>query len=90
MREAGSSIMLALFDELRPQFTAWEGDMKQLPYILLILAVVGLAIGLVLRLIHATPPTGAAAYLVPIFYWHGAMAFLAVAITVLLIQIRDK
>jgi hypothetical protein len=64
--------------------------MKQLPNVLLILAAAGLAIGLVLRLMHATTPEGAPAYLVPLFYWHGAMAFLALAITILLIQIRDK
>ena len=64
--------------------------MKQLPIILLILGVIGLAIGLVLRLIHAVPAAGAPAYLIPIFYWHGAMAFIAIAICIVLIQIRDK
>ena len=64
--------------------------MKKVPDILLILAAVGLAIGLMLRFIQGTAPVVEPAYLVPIFYWHGAMAFLAIAITMLLIQIRDK
>ena len=64
--------------------------MKRVPNILLILAAAGLAIGLVLRLTQATAPVVGPAYLVPIFYWHGSMALLAIAITVLLIQIRDK
>ena len=64
--------------------------MKQLPNILLILAVVGIVIGLVLRLLHVTTPIDAPAYLVPTFYWHGAMALLGIAMTVVLIQIRDK
>lgn len=64
--------------------------MKKVPDILLILAAVGLLIGLVLRLTHSTTSVDAPAYLVPMFYWHGAMAFLAIAITVLLTQIRDK
>jgi hypothetical protein len=64
--------------------------MKKLPEILLIVAAVALAIGVVVRFIvglrFAMIPR---AYGDPIFYWHGAMAFIGIAIGILLIQIRN-
>ncbi|HEV2232517.1 MAG TPA: hypothetical protein VGV68_03825 [Terriglobia bacterium] len=64
--------------------------MKQLPGILLIMAAVSLGIGLVVRLIQTASGLVRPAFLDPVFYWRGAMAFLAIAIVIVLIQIRDK
>jgi len=64
--------------------------MKQLPGLLLIVAAVSLGIGLVVRLIQTASGLVRPAFLDPVFYWRGAMAFLAIAIVVVLIQIRDK
>ncbi len=64
--------------------------MKQLPSILLIVAAASLGIGLVVRLIQSATGVVRPAFLDPVFYWRGAMAFLAVAIVIVLIQIRDK
>jgi hypothetical protein len=58
--------------------------MRRLPDLLLILAVVGLLLGLVIR----AGKGGIAAD--PVFFWRGAMALVAVAIALLLIQIRNK
>jgi hypothetical protein len=64
--------------------------MKQLPNILLILAAVALIIGLIVRIIQTAMGLVPLAYGDPLFYWHGAMAFVAIAICIVLIQIRDK
>ncbi len=64
--------------------------MKQLPGFLLILAAVGLGIGLIVRLIQTAAGVVRPAFLDPVFYWRGAMAMLAIAIVIVLIQIRDK
>jgi len=64
--------------------------MKQLPGLLLIVAAISLGIGLVVRLIQTASGLVRPAFLDPVFYWRGAMAFLAIAIVVVLIQIRDK
>ncbi|MHB8654521.1 MAG: hypothetical protein ACYDA9_11640 [Terriglobia bacterium] len=64
--------------------------MKQLPGLLLIVAAVSLGIGLVVRLIQTASGLVRPAFLDPVFYWRGAMAFLAIAIVIVLIQIRDK
>jgi hypothetical protein len=54
-----------------------------LPNVLIILAAAGLLIGLVVRLLGGLPTD-------PVFYWRGSMALLTLAISVLLIQIRNK
>ena len=58
--------------------------MRNLPAILVWLASAGVLIGLGVRLYKG----GFAAD--PVFFWRGAMAMLAIAIAVTLIQIRDK
>lgn len=51
---------------------------------LVILAILGLLIGLGIRLLKG-------GFLgEPVFYWRGAMALLALAITIILMQIRNK
>lgn len=57
--------------------------MRVLTNVLVILAALGMLIGLVLRLKDGLPAD-------PVFYWRGSMALLTVAIAVLLIQIRNK
>ena len=57
--------------------------MRVLPNVLVILAALGMLIGLVLRLKGGLTAD-------PVFYWRGSMALLTVAIAVLLIQIRNK
>ena len=64
--------------------------MKQIPGLLLIVAAVSLGIGLVVRLIQTASGLVRPAFLDPVFYWRGAMGFLAIAIVIVLIQIRDK
>lgn len=58
--------------------------MRMLANLLIILAGLGLLIGLVIRL------TKGGFLGDPVFFWRGSMAFLALAIAVLLIQIRNK
>jgi hypothetical protein len=60
-----------------------EDFMRVLPNVLVILAALGMLIGLVLRLKGGLPAD-------PVFYWRGSIALLTIAITVLLIQIRNK
>lgn len=64
--------------------------MKKLPGILLILAAVGIGVGLIIRLVQTASGYVRPAFLDPVFYWRGAMALLAIAVTILLIQIRDR
>lgn len=64
--------------------------MKKLPFVLVVLAAVGIGIGLVVRLVQSASGLVRPAILDPVFYWRGGMALLAFAITILLIQIRDK
>lgn len=58
--------------------------MRKLPNLLVILAAVGLLLGLGIRVAKG----GIAAD--PVFFWRGAMALVAVAVALLLIQIRNK
>ncbi len=58
--------------------------MRRLPDLLVILAAVGLLLGLGIRVNKG----GIAAD--PVFFWRGSMALVAVAIALLLIQIRKK
>ncbi len=58
--------------------------MRKLPEVLTVLAAAGLVIGLGIRLVKG----GFAGD--PVFFWRGSMALLAVAIAVLLIQLRNK
>jgi hypothetical protein len=67
-----------------------EDQMKQLPNVLLILAAVGIAIGLAVRLVQTASGVVRPAFLDPVFYWRGAMALLTIGILIVLIQIRDK
>jgi hypothetical protein len=60
-----------------------EAFMRVLTNVLVILAALGMLIGLVLRLKGGLPTD-------PVFFWRGSMALLTIAITVLLIQIRNK
>jgi hypothetical protein len=55
-----------------------------LPHVLIILATLGLLIGLIIRLVKGGFLGD------PVFFWRGSMALLAVAIALLLIQIRSK
>ena len=64
--------------------------MKNLPGVLVILAAVGIAIGLIVRLVQSASGLVRPAILDPVFYWRGGMALLAFAITIVLIQIRNK
>ena len=64
--------------------------MKNAPKFLLIVAAAALVIGLLVRLVQTASGYVRPAYLDPIFYWHGAMALLAIAIVIVLVQIRDK
>jgi len=64
--------------------------MKKLPIILLIVAGASLSVGLVIRLVQTASGLVRPAFLDPVFYWRGAMAFLTIAILIVLIQIRDK
>ena len=64
--------------------------MKKLPIILMIVAGASLSVGLLVRLVQTATGLVRPAFLDPVFYWRGAMAFLALAIVIVLIQIRDK
>lgn len=58
--------------------------MRWLPTYLVILAAIGILLGLIVRLVKG-------GFLAdPVFFWRGAVALLAVAIAITLIQIRDK
>jgi hypothetical protein len=58
--------------------------MRWVTSLLIILAVLGLLIGLGIRLIKGGFLGD------PVFYWRGSMALLTLAITFVLIQIRNK
>jgi hypothetical protein len=61
-----------------------EATMRWLPNFLVILAVIGILLGLGVRLIKG-------GFLAdPVFFWRGAVALLAVSIAITLIQIRKK
>ncbi len=64
--------------------------MRKLPVVLAVVAAIGIGIGLVVRLVQSASGVVRPAYLDPVFYWRGAMALLAFAMVMLLIQIRDK
>jgi len=67
--------------------------MKQVPLLLIGVAAIGLAIGIVCWLVAvAFPEYGRQYYniLDYSFYWRGAMLMLTTAIVLVLIQIRDK
>ena len=64
--------------------------MKGLPNILLGLAGVALAIGLVIRIYQTVMGVAPLIILDPLFYWRGAMALIGLAMVIVLIQIRDK
>jgi hypothetical protein len=58
--------------------------MRWLPNILVILATIGILLGLAIRLIKG-------GFLAdPVFFWRGSVALLAVSIAITLIQIRNK
>lgn len=58
--------------------------MRWLPNFLVILATIGILLGLAVRLIRG-------GFLAdPVFFWRGAMALLVIAIAITLIQIRNK
>jgi hypothetical protein len=67
-----------------------EGQMKKLPDILIVVAAAGIAIGLVIRLVQSASGVVRPEFMDPVFYWRGAMALVAIAIAITLIQIRDK
>jgi ABC-type multidrug transport system permease subunit len=58
--------------------------MRWLPNYLVILAVVGILIGLVVRVMKGGFLGD------PVFFWRGSVVLLAIAIAISLIQIRDK
>lgn len=58
--------------------------MRWLPNLLVILAALGLLLGLGLRLVKGGFLGD------PVFYWRGSMALLALAVTLVLVQIRNK
>ncbi len=58
--------------------------MKWLPNLLVILAAIGILLGLGVRLLKG-------GFLAdPVFFWRGAIALLAISISITLIQIRNK
>ena len=58
--------------------------MRWLPNILVILATIGILLGLAIRLIKG-------GFLAdPVFFWRGAVAMLAIAMAITLIQLRNK
>jgi hypothetical protein len=58
--------------------------MRWLPNILVILATIGILLGLAVRLIKGGFLGD------PVFFWRGSMALLAISIAITLIQIRNK
>jgi hypothetical protein len=69
---------------------ALEARMKTLPNYLIVLAAVGTALGLAVRLVLGASGAMRPAFLDPVFYWRGAMALLMFAVAIILIQIRNK
>jgi hypothetical protein len=69
-----------------------EGEMKQIPLLLIGAAVLGLAFGFLAWFVRGAfyELIGQYWFLDYTFYWRGAMALLTAAIVVVLIQIRDK
>jgi len=57
---------------------------------LVVLAVVGFAVGLVLRATGGDLVSQRPQLADPVFYWHGAIALLALAVLILLISPRKK
>jgi hypothetical protein len=58
--------------------------MRWIPNLLVILAAIGILLGLAVRLIKG-------GFLAdPVFFWRGSMAMLAIAMVITLIQIRNK
>jgi len=58
--------------------------MRWLPNALVILAAIGMLLGLAVRLIRG-------GFLAdPVFFWRGSMALLAISIAITLIQLRNK
>lgn len=64
--------------------------MKRLTNVLAILGALGLLIGLMVRLVQSAEGGIRPAWLDPVFFWRGSVALLLLAITVILIQIRNK
>jgi len=64
--------------------------MKRVPNVLMILAAVGIVVGLVIRLAQSVSGYVKPALLDPVFYWRGAVALLLFAAVIVLIQIRDR
>jgi hypothetical protein len=64
--------------------------MKTLPQYLIVLAAVGTALGLVVRLVQSASGVTRPAFLDPVFYWRGAIVLLAFAMAIILLQIRNK
>jgi len=58
--------------------------MRWLPNLLVILATIGILLGLGVRLIRGGFLGD------PVFFWRGSMAMLAIAIAITVIQIRNK
>jgi hypothetical protein len=58
--------------------------MQRLPNVLVILAAIGLLVGLVIRL------TRGGLFADPVFFWRGSLALLVLSIAVSLIQPRTK
>src|SRR5438552_19170031 len=69
--------------------TGVETLMKNVPKLLMILAAIGIGIGLVVRLVQSFSGVVRLAFLDPVFYWRGGMALLMFAAVILLVQIRD-
>ena len=64
--------------------------MRGLPHLLIILASIGLLIGLVIRLVKTGLAAGAGIFGDPVFFWRGSMALLLLAIAIVLVQMRNK
>ena len=58
--------------------------MRWIPNFLVILATIGILLGLAVRLIKGRFLGD------PVFFWRGSVAMLAIAIAITLIQIRNK
>jgi hypothetical protein len=58
--------------------------MRSIPNILIILAALGLLIGLVIRCVKGGFPVD------PVFFWRGSMSLLGLAACIVLVQIRNK
>ena len=61
-----------------------EAFMRWLPNSLVILATIGILLGLAVRLIKGGFLGD------PVFFWRGSLALLAISIAITLIQIRNK